>query len=157
MKCPFCNATDTKVTDSRMMQEGFSIRRRRKCESCTKRFTTYEKIEISMPQVVKNDGRREAFDRQKILRGVQKSCQKRPISVEQIERIVENIEKKIVELTEKEISSNIIGEFVMNFLRNLDPVAYVRFASVYKTFQDVDEFVKNLEVDTQTKNIPKGH
>lgn len=145
MKCPFCNAQDTKVLDSRLMNEGLAVRRRRKCESCLKRFNTFEKIEISMPQVVKNDGRRENFDRKKILHGIQKSCQKRPISVEQIDRVVENIEKNILEISDKEIHSKKIGELVMSYLQNLDPVAYVRFASVYKNFHDVDEFLQDLK------------
>jgi transcriptional repressor NrdR len=145
MKCPFCNAQDTKVLESRLMNDGLAVRRRRKCESCLKRFNTFEKIEISMPQVVKNDGRRENFDRKKILNGIQKSCQKRPISVEQIDRVVENIEKNILEISDKEIHSKKIGELVMSYLQNLDPVAYVRFASVYKTFHDVDEFLQDLK------------
>jgi len=127
------------------MNEGLAVRRRRKCESCLKRFNTFEKIEISMPQVVKNDGRRENFDRKKILHGIQKSCQKRPISVEQIDRVVENIEKNILEISDKEIHSKKIGELVMSYLQNLDPVAYVRFASVYKNFHDVDEFLQDLK------------
>jgi transcriptional repressor NrdR len=151
MRCPFCNAQETKVTDSRMMQDGHAVRRRRKCEACHKRFTTFEKIELTMPQVIKNDGRREAFQRNKILLGLQKACQKRPISVEQIDRIIENIEKKIIEKGESEISSNAIGQLIMSYLNNLDPVAYVRFASVYKTFQDIDEFLMDLKLDQNYK------
>jgi transcriptional repressor NrdR len=150
MNCPFCNATDTKVIDSRLMTDGFSVKRRRKCEKCEKRFNTYEKIELSMPMVVKSDGRREEYRRDKILKGIGMACQKRPISTAQIERIIENIERSILELNDKEITSYDIGQFVTDYLRNLDPVAYVRFASVYKQFQDVEEFVKDLKDNEQT-------
>ena len=149
MKCPFCNNNETKVIDSRLLKEGFSVRRRRKCESesCQRRFTTYESIEIQMPAVVKLDGRREPYKREKILLGLEKACQKRPISTDQIERVLDNIEKQILEITTKEISSKEIGNLVMMYLRNLDPVAYIRFASVYRKFQDVDEFVNDIKDD----------
>lgn len=150
MNCPFCTAADTKVIDSRLMVDGFSVKRRRKCEHCEKRFNTYEKIELSMPMVVKSDGRREDYRREKIMSGVEKACQKRPISRVQIERIIDNIERSILELNDKEITSYDIGQFVTNYLRNLDPVAYVRFASVYKQFQDVEEFVKDLKDNEET-------
>lgn len=145
MRCPFCDSNETKVVDSRLLKEGFSIRRRRRCEQCTKRFTTYETIEISMPVVVKMDGRREPYRREKIKGGLEKACQKRPISTDQLERIVENLEKNILEINEKEISSLDIGKLIMMYLRNLDPVAYIRFASVYRKFQDVEEFVNNIK------------
>lgn len=147
MRCPFCQSLDTKVVDSRNLKEGFSIRRRRKCDKCTRRFTTYENIEIKMPNVVKLDGRREAFQRAKILSGIEKACQKRPISTEQIDKLVENIEKKILEVSTKEVPTKQIGNLVMLFLRTLDPVAYIRFASVYREFQDVDEFVNDIKLD----------
>lgn len=145
MKCPFCQKSDTKVIDSRILQEGFSVRRRRKCEVCAKRFTTYETIEVSMPYVVKLDGRREPYRREKILQGFEKACQKRPIPTEQIEKIVNSIEKNILEIADKEIKTTQIGRIVMSYLRDLDPVAYIRFASVYRKFQDVDEFVHDIQ------------
>lgn len=152
MRCPYCGENETKVVDSRLLKEGYSVRRRRKCESCDKRYTTYETIEISMPNIVKLDGRREAFNREKILGGIEKACQKRPISTDQIERIVENIEKNIRDVSEKEVSTLQIGKIVMMYLRNLDPVAYIRFASVYRKFQDVDEFVHDLQTDEEEFN-----
>lgn len=147
MNCPFCKAPDTRVVDSRSTADGSGIRRRRRCDVCGKRYSTTEKIEIDMPLVIKRDGRREDFDRHKIRSGVEKACQKRPIASSQIDQVVTNVEKNILELGEREVASTKIGEYVMAYLRLLDPVAYVRFASVYKTFQDVDEFVKDLEID----------
>lgn len=152
MRCPFCDQSETKVVDSRLLKEGFSVRRRRKCESCEKRFTTYETIEISMPNIVKLDGRREPYNREKIYSGIEKACQKRPISTEQVERIVENIEKSIMEISGKEVNTTEIGQIVMMYLRNLDPVAYIRFASVYRKFQDVEEFVHDLQHDEKNYN-----
>lgn len=154
MKCPFCNNSETKVIDSRLLKEGFSVRRRRKCEdeSCTRRFTTYESIEIQMPAVVKLDGRREAYRREKIFLGLEKACQKRPISTDQIERVLDNIEKQILDMASKEISSKEIGNLVMMYLRNLDPVAYIRFASVYRKFQDVEEFMNDIKDDEDNFN-----
>ncbi len=152
MKCPFCEKAETKVVDSRLLKEGFSVRRRRKCEGCGKRFTTYETIEISMPNIVKLDGRREPYKREKILGGIEKACQKRPISTEQVEHILDNIEKGIRDISAKEVSSQDIGNIVMLYLRNLDPVAYIRFASVYRKFQDVEEFVHELQHEEETFN-----
>ena len=145
MNCPFCKAKETKVIDSRILDEGQKVRRRRKCEQCGQRFTTYEMIELAMPMILKNDGRREAFNREKLLSGVKKACQKRPISTDQIEYIIDEIEREIFELGPKEVSTNEIGKRLMGRLRLLDPVAYVRFASVYRTFTDVDEFVNELK------------
>ena len=152
MRCPFCSNPETKVIDSRMLQEGFTIRRRRKCEICTKRFTTYESIEIDMPMVVKIDGRREVYKREKIMGGISKACQKRPISTQEIEKIVDRVEKNILEMSHKEVSTTTIGEIVMAAMRNLDPVAYIRFASVYRKFQDVNEFVHNLQNEKEQQN-----
>lgn len=152
MKCPYCQKAETKVVDSRLLKEGFSVRRRRKCESCDKRFTTYETIEIHMPNIVKLDGRREAYRREKILSGIEKACQKRPIPTGQIDRVIENIEKDILEVSEKEISTKEIGHIVMMYLRNLDPVAYIRFASVYRKFQDIEEFVSEIQHDEENFN-----
>lgn len=147
MKCPYCSAPDTKVLDSRNLDEGSQIRRRRKCESCQKRFTTFETIELSMPQVIKRDGRREPYIKDKIKRGIEKACEKRPIPAAQKERILTNIEKAILDVSDKEIQSIEIGNLVMMYLRHLDPVAYIRFAAVYRKFQDVDEFVNELKHD----------
>lgn len=147
MKCPFCGANDTKVLDSRSLESGSSIRRRRKCESCEKRFTTFEHVELSMPMVIKKDGRREKYLHGKIRGGIEKACQKRPISAGQIDRIITNIEKAILDISDKEVHSNDIGQLVTMYLRHLDPVAYVRFAAVYRKFQDVDEFLDNLKND----------
>ncbi len=147
MRCPFCEANETKVVDSRLLKAGASVRRRRKCEKCERRFTTYETIEIQMPNVVKLDGRREPYKKEKISVGLEKACQKRPISTEQLERVLDNIEKNILEISDKEVGSKQIGKLVMMYLRNLDPVAYIRFASVYRTFTDVEEFVHDLQTD----------
>lgn len=145
MKCPFCGHLEDKVIDSRLSKEGNAIRRRRECLGCERRFTTYEVIEDIMPMVIKKDGRREPFDRQKILQGLKKACEKRPISIETLEGIVDDIERKIQEFSEKEIPSSWIGEEVMKKLHELDEVAYVRFASVYRQFKDINEFMKELK------------
>lgn len=144
MKCPFCSTPETKVVDSRMNQTADMTRRRRECLECGGRFTTYERIEEVMPNVIKKDGRREPFAREKIFSGIQKSCQKRPITTQQIDQAVANIEKQIQSYGLKEIPSNSIGEMVMTTLHKMDKVAYVRFASVYREFHDVDEFVADL-------------
>ena len=145
MKCPFCSHADSKVIDSRESRRDLSIRRRRECIACKKRFTTYEKIEVIPYMVVKKDGSRQPFDGQKILRGLLKACEKRPIPVAQLEEIVEEIETKVQERPDKEIKVAEIGLFVMDKLRALDKVAYVRFASVYREFKDVLEFKQELE------------
>ncbi|MFO0597665.1 MAG: transcriptional regulator NrdR [Myxococcaceae bacterium] len=145
MKCPFCPAADTRVMDSRDSAEGTIIRRRRECETCKRRFTTYERVEELNPLVVKKDGRREAFDRDKLLAGLKKACEKRPVSVEQVEQLVTDIEKKLQELGEKEVASTTIGELVMERLPEFDEVAYVRFASVYRSFRDIAEFMDELK------------
>ncbi len=144
MKCPFCAQQDNKVIDSRLSKEGQVIRRRRHCDKCSRRFTTYERIEEIMPLVVKKDGRREAFDRQKIVQGVKLACQKRPVSSEQIDQLVEAVERKLQELGEREVATTAIGDIVMKLLQELDAVAYVRFASVYRSFQDIGEFMSEL-------------
>lgn len=144
MKCPFCANAENKVIDSRISKDGKAIRRRRECLSCSRRFTTYEFVEDILPMVVKKDGRRETFDRMKIRNGVMKACEKRPISMESMEKIVENVEQACQEFQGEEIPSTIIGEKVMNELKALDGVAYVRFASVYREFRDVSEFISEL-------------
>jgi transcriptional repressor NrdR len=145
MKCPFCANAENKVIDSRISKEGKAIRRRRECLGCARRFTTYEYVEDILPMVVKKDGRREQFDRQKMLNGVKKACEKRPISMEAIDKIVENVEQACQEIQAEEITSTVVGEKVMNELKALDGVAYVRFASVYRQFRDVGEFMSELK------------
>ena len=145
MRCPYCGHLEDRVVDSREAQEGQATRRRRECAGCGRRFTTYERIEEILPQVVKKDGRREPFDRKKIVQGLHIACRKRPVSAEQIEEIVAAVERRLQELGEKEIPSTVIGETVVERLRALDPVAYVRFASVYRDFRDVGEFMTELE------------
>lgn len=145
MKCPFCSNVENKVIDSRISKDGNAIRRRRECLACGKRFTTYEFVEEVLPMVVKKDGRRETFDRGKILGGIKKACEKRPISMDAIEEVVERIEQECQELQLKEIPTSIIGEKIMNELHNLDGVAYVRFASVYRDFKDPNEFLDRLK------------
>ena len=150
MKCPYCDFDTSKVVDSRPIEEGNSIRRRRECENCKRRFTTYEKIEQVNVMVVKKDGAREFFDREKILKGIIRSCEKRPISIKQMENIVTDIEKEIVNMMQREISSEEIGNLVMDKLKDIDEVSYVRFASVYRQFKDVNSFLDEL------KNIIEG-
>lgn len=145
MKCPFCASGENKVIDSRISKDGNAIRRRRECLGCGRRFTTYEFVEEVLPMVVKKDGRREPFDRTKIRAGIIKACEKRPISIDAIESVVENVEKFCEEFQGKEIPSTVIGEKVMSELQLLDGVAYVRFASVYRQFRDVSDFVKELK------------
>ncbi len=145
MKCPFCENDDTKVIDSRHTEEGHAIRRRRECDVCGKRFTTYEKIEEMVLMVVKKDGSREAFDRNKVMNGIIKACEKRPVSADEIDRIVSEIERGLNNMMEKEIPSTFIGELIMEQLQQVDEVAYVRFASVYRQFTDVSTFVAEIE------------
>ncbi len=145
MRCPFCEHSDTKVIDSRRTEDGHAIRRRRECDNCNKRFTTYEKIEEMMLMVVKKDGSREAFDRNKIINGIIKACEKRPVPMADIEHIVNEIERGLNNMMEKEVESTFIGELIMEQLKKLDEVAYVRFASVYRQFTDVNTFVAEIE------------
>lgn len=147
MKCPYCSAPDTKVLDSRNLEEGSTIRRRRKCDTCQKRFTTFETVELSMPMVIKRDGKREPYRKEKILGGINKAVEKRKIPTVQIDRIISNIEKSILDISDKEVQTSDIGNLVMMHLRHLDPVAYIRFAAVYRKFQDVEEFVNDLKHD----------
>jgi len=145
MRCPYCSSVDNKVVDSRMGKEGESIRRRRECLKCEGRFTTYERVEEVLPSVIKKDGRREPFDRMKILIGLKKACEKRPISMEMLERSVDDIEKSLQDRGLKEIPSTVVGQEVMDRLHKLDEVAYVRFASVYRSFRDINEFMSELK------------
>ncbi len=151
MRCPYCSKIGSKVIDSRLTRDGKVVRRRRQCNFCGKRFTTYEKVELSLPMVIKKDGRREPFSREKIIAGIQKACQKRPISMEMIEEFVDSLELHFQELGKKEIPSSEIGEMVINKLKEWDEVAYVRFASVYRQFKDVTEFMKELEEIIRSK------
>jgi transcriptional repressor NrdR len=145
MKCPFCHDLENRVIDSRLTKDDGVIRRRRECEKCQRRFTTYERVEEVLPLVVKKDDRREVFDRMKIIAGLKKACEKRPVSAAAIEQAADRVERFIQDRAEKEVPSPIIGEAVMRELHNLDQVAYVRFASVYRSFQDVGEFMRELQ------------
>jgi transcriptional repressor NrdR len=145
MRCPFCKRDDSKVLDSRESAEGTVTRRRRECLGCRKRFTTYERVEELMPLVVKKDGRREPYDREKLISGLQKAVEKRPVSMDQLEALVAEVEARVLERGEKEVPSSLLGEEVMRRLRTLDQVAYVRFASVYRSFRDIEEFMDELK------------
>jgi len=145
MKCPFCGEIDNKVIDSRLSKDGIAIRRRRECIACSRRFTTYEHIEEIPIMIIKKDGRREVFNREKVRSGMQKACEKRNISVNAIDASLEELERDLREIGEKEIPSQIIGEMIMKKLKSLDDVAYVRFASVYREFKDVNDFVAELK------------
>ncbi len=145
MKCPYCGKIDNKVIDSRLSKDGRTIRRRRECIDCSRRFTTYERLEEILPMVIKKDGRRESFSRDKIIEGIKKSCQKRPVSVTSIEEFVDSLEVYFQELGKKEIESKEVGERVIQNLKEWDEVAYVRFASVYRQFKDINEFMAELE------------
>ena len=151
MKCPFCDELEDKVVDSRMAKEGEVTRRRRECLGCKRRYTTYERVEEILPMVVKKDGRRESFDRTKIHAGLKKACEKRPISTATIEDVTDRIEKRIQEMGETEIESRIVGEELMKELHQLDQVAYVRFASVYREFKDIDQFMDELKTLAQQR------
>ncbi|WP_303857876.1 transcriptional regulator NrdR [Aminicella lysinilytica] len=152
MKCPYCENQETKVIDSRPTEDGHAIRRRRGCERCGKRFTTYEKIEQSIIMIIKKDGRREAFDRDKVANGIIRACEKRPVPMAEIERMTNDIERGLNNLMEKEVKSEFIGELVMDELKKVDEVAYVRFASVYRQFTDVNTFIKEIEKLVGNKN-----
>jgi transcriptional repressor NrdR len=161
MKCPACRDLNNRVIDSRLGKEGDVIRRRRECEKCGRRFTTYERVEEYLPAVVKKDGRREPFDRMKIVAGLTKACEKLPVSIEKIEENVDRIERALLDRAEREVPSSVIGEAVMQALYELDTVAYVRFASVYRSFQDIDQFMNELEdllrerrTQQMKKNVP---
>ncbi|MEC7785629.1 MAG: transcriptional regulator NrdR [Nitrospinota bacterium] len=155
MKCPSCSGMENKVIDSRLNKEGNVIRRRRECLSCSDRFTTYEKLERSLPLLVKKDGRREEFDRDKIISGVRKACQKRPVSSKNIDDLVDRVEQYLQELGEKEVHAVKVGEKVISEIYNLDDVAYVRFASVYRSFKDVNEFMVELKEVLKNKDGTK--
>ncbi len=155
MRCPFCSNSENRVIDSRLSKDGNSIRRRRECLACNKRFTTYEYVEDLVPVVIKKDGRREPFERGKILSGIKKACEKRPVSMDDIESMVDRIEQYCQESQMREIPSSAIGEKLMEELHALDAVAYVRFASVYREFKDVNDFLEELKDVLNTK-VEKG-
>ena len=155
MRCPFCRKRGNRVVDSRLSADGGMIRRRRMCTACKKRFTTYERVEEAAPSVVKKDGRREPFDRAKIVAGLKRACEKRPVPMETIDQIANRIEMTLSEQGDREVASNAIGSAVMNELHKMDQVAYVRFASVYRSFKDIDEFMHELEdLINQRKHSP---
>lgn len=155
MKCPFCNNDDTKVIDSRSQDDNSAIRRRRLCEKCGKRFTTYERIDTIPMTVIKNDGTRETFDKNKIINGIMKSCNKRPITAKQISDIADDIENVVISSMDKEIESKEIGSLVMDRLKKIDEVAYVRFASVYRQFKDINTFMEELAKMLSEKDSEK--
>jgi transcriptional repressor NrdR len=157
MKCPYCTKIDNKVIDSRLSKDGRMIRRRRECLECGRRFTTYEKLEDVLPMVVKKDGRREPFNRDKILSGIRKACQKLPVSMTDIEEFVDFLELYFQELGKKEIDSSEVGERVIKKLKEWDEVAYVRFASVYRQFKDINEFMAELEGILRAKRDENNH
>lgn len=156
MKCPYCNSNSDRVVDSRSVREGRGVRRRRECLDCGRRFTTYEFVEESQLLIIKRDGRREPFDRTKIIRGIQIACRKRPVSADEIESIANSIEAELLEGGSMEIGAEIVGEMVMERLKEVDQVAYVRFASVYRQFKDVDEFRSALK-NLLDSNDPKSN
>jgi transcriptional repressor NrdR len=156
MKCPYCNCNDDRVVDSRPAEDGSAIRRRRECLKCGVRFTTYEKIEKPPLLVIKRDGTRELFDSNKLLEGIVKACMKRPVSTEVMEKLVSDIEEKCRSSLEKEVTSAKLGDMVMDGLKEIDDVAYVRFASVYREFKDVEEFMKELEGLQASQNKKKN-
>jgi len=145
MKCPFCGFADNRVIDSRIGKEGNSIRRRRECLQCERRFTTYERVEELLPLVVKKDGHRQPFNRHKVIAGMQRACEKRPVSFATIEQIVDQLERQLQESGDREVDSSLIGKAVMDALHEIDEVAYVRFASVYRQFKDINEFMDELK------------
>ena len=151
MRCPFCAHLDSKVIDSRVSTAGDVIRRRRECEACARRFTSRERVEDVLPVVVKKEGVREPFDREKVLRGVRLACNKRPVAMDRIEKFIDELERELIESEAKEVASKEIGERVMRKLRELDEVAYVRFASVYRSFRDIEEFRSELDRMVRTR------
>ncbi|BAT71337.1 transcriptional repressor NrdR [Thermosulfidibacter takaii ABI70S6] len=152
MRCPFCFHSETRVVETRAGKDGFSIRRRRECMACGRRFTTFERVDETMPMVIKKDGRREPYNREKILSGIRKAFEKRPVSVEKQEAIVDEVERFLLNLGEKEVPSKVIGEKVMELIKSVDEVAYVRFASVYRQFKDISDFWEELKKLVRDEN-----
>ena len=159
MKCPFCSSPDTQVVETRESEDGDIIRRRRRCAHCDKRFTTYERVELKMPQIVKKDGRRADYDREKLRASMMLALRKRPVTTESLDAAIDRIEEKLVSLGEREIASDRIGELVMRELKKLDKVAYIRFASVYRNFEDVEEFsdaIREVRKPRVTRSNPRA-
>ncbi|MGW8161331.1 MAG: transcriptional regulator NrdR [Desulfobulbales bacterium] len=156
MKCPYCGHLENKVVDSRLNKENTIIRRRRSCEACQQRFTTYERLEVMMPMLIKKDGRREAYDRYKVVAGMKKACEKRPVSMTQIDEFVDSLERELQDMGEREVPTRWIGEKMMEGLAKLDEVAYVRFASVYRQFKDINEFMDELKGLLDTRKEKSG-
>ena len=156
VRCPFCSQLDSKVIDSRASSAGDVIRRRRECEGCGRRFTSRERVEDVLPLVVKKDGVREPFEREKVLRSIRLACNKRPVAIERVERAVDELERDLIEREAKEVQSKEIGERVMGLLRELDEVAYVRFASVYRSFRDIDEFRSELDRIARSRSVEEA-
>jgi transcriptional repressor NrdR len=154
MKCPYCAELDNKVVDSRMTKEGNTVRRRRECLGCSRRFTTYERVEQLPLILIKKDGRRETFDRAKVLAGLTKACEKRNISIHTLEQFADDLERELQEMGESEIPASVVGERIMTKLHALDDVAYVRFASVYREFKDINDFMSELKEMFETRSIP---
>jgi transcriptional repressor NrdR len=153
MHCPSCGESDTKVIDSRLLQEGKTVRRRRKCPDCEARFTTYEKLQVQLPLIVKSDGRREAFNREKVMKGLKKACQKRPIAVDRLELLLDDLEKFLLDAEGKEFMATEVGQYVMASLYDLDPVSYVRYGSFYWNFKDLEDFTSSLKNKPELKII----
>ena len=151
MKCPYCGHLENRVVDSRLNKDYTITRRRRLCDSCGRRFTTYERLEVTMPMLIKKDGRREAWDRHKVVEGLKKACEKRPVSMEMIDEFVDSLERELQDMGEREIQVGLVGERVMDGLKSLDEVAYVRFASVYRQFKDLAEFMDELKLMLATQ------
>ena len=156
MKCPYCGHLENKVVDSRLNKENTIIRRRRSCESCEQRFTTYERLEVMMPMLIKKDGRREAYDRYKVVVGLKKACEKRPVSMSDIDEFVDSLERDLQDVGEREVPTQWVGEKMMEGLAKLDEVAYVRFASVYRQFKDINEFMDELKGLLDTRKDQSG-
>ncbi len=153
MRCPFCRQRDSRVVDSRLSGEGTVVRRRRVCSACRRRFTTYERIEEELPIVIKKDGRRAPYDRAKVIAGLRRACEKRPVSIEVIEQVADRVEAAVIAAGSREVQSAFIGATVMNELHAIDQVAYVRFASVYRSFKDIDEFTREVEELTRLRGV----
>ena len=156
MRCPYCKSDNDRVIDSRASADGFAIRRRRACQDCSRRYTTYERVESAPMRVVKKSGERVAYDRRKVLAGLHHACEKRPVSAEQLERVVDSVERKCLEAFDKEVPSKVIGELIVTQLRQIDQVAYVRFASVYREFKDASQFLEELKPMLENSPVERG-
>ncbi len=157
MRCPFCDHPENRVVDSRKARDGSAIRRRRECDGCDRRFTTYERVEEIFPQIIKSDGSREDYDRVKALRGIRLACSKRPISTAELDEVLDRVERRMLDLGEREVESDWLGGAITSELRKIDPIAYIRFASVYRGFSDIEQFVQELrKLDSETSGDNGG-